>query len=357
MSTEIPIISLSLLEAEEKNYGEKVLLEILDDNKDTDYGRRYHFADLKTAEAYRNCVPLATSAVYKPMLRLICRLGERDILGKGSLEFFDPESVESGDPQFLPVTEKQLKVYYRVVRAALLRKELGRGSIYAMPPGKLDNKNIDAERIRALQNSIVRHIPEKDLKRICIPHALLLPKSLFDLHYPSILFALLTVDVSSIIAPFERNVQSVIKFFRENRAALADDIEQGTISAELPPDVRRELKYLLTPNLLRAAYLRLVNCADTDENSDYKILRQIWPRFETLCYVGTGNIEFHHIEGARPSRFIFLPYSGFYEFLPPDSDKTVTFNELEHGKEYELVVTNYAGYYRYRSGKIVRTAS
>ena len=59
---------------------------------------------------------------------------------------------------------------------------------------------------------------------------------------------------------------------------------------------------------------------------------------------------------------VLLPYTLFYEFLPVideddgevDTTKTLLIDELEVGKKYELVVTNFSGLYRYRMEDIVQ---
>ena len=52
----------------------------------------------------------------------------------------------------------------------------------------------------------------------------------------------------------------------------------------------------------------------------------------------------------------------FYEFIPfeeidNDNPKTLLINELKVGEKYEIVITNYAGLYRYRLGDIVNVVS
>ena len=48
------------------------------------------------------------------------------------------------------------------------------------------------------------------------------------------------------------------------------------------------------------------------------------------------------------------------EFLPTDADddfsKIVTIDQLETGKEYEVIVTNLSGFYRYRMRDAVKIA-
>ena len=52
-----------------------------------------------------------------------------------------------------------------------------------------------------------------------------------------------------------------------------------------------------------------------------------------------------------------LPQNGFYEFLPldaPEGTRPLTISELEVGKEYELILTNMSGFYRYRIEDVVK---
>ena len=54
---------------------------------------------------------------------------------------------------------------------------------------------------------------------------------------------------------------------------------------------------------------------------------------------------------------MLLPYSGFYELLPMEDgapEKPILMDQLEVGKEYELIVTNLSGFYRYRLGDVIR---
>lgn len=56
-----------------------------------------------------------------------------------------------------------------------------------------------------------------------------------------------------------------------------------------------------------------------------------------------------------------LPTAAYFEFLPfdlnegsVDGNETVNFSDVKVGKTYEVVVTTYRGFYRYRLGDIVR---
>jgi hypothetical protein len=55
--------------------------------------------------------------------------------------------------------------------------------------------------------------------------------------------------------------------------------------------------------------------------------------------------------------YIILPQNAFFEFLPldaPEGTKPLTIKDLEVGKEYELILTNRSGFYRYRIEDVVK---
>ena len=57
------------------------------------------------------------------------------------------------------------------------------------------------------------------------------------------------------------------------------------------------------------------------------------------------------------SDYVILPRSLVYEFLPLDAEegtRPLTISELEVGKDYEIIVTNFSGLYRYRILDVVR---
>ena len=57
------------------------------------------------------------------------------------------------------------------------------------------------------------------------------------------------------------------------------------------------------------------------------------------------------------SDYALLPRSVLFEFLPldaPEDSRPLLLNELEQGKEYEMIVTNCSGLYRYRIFDVVK---
>ena len=113
------------------------------------------------------------------------------------------------------------------------------------------------------------------------------------------------------------------------------------------------------------------------------LVPRLWPRFRYLLGIGTAGFSAYteklkgyfgpgvHFamygviasEGvfSAPVRLdsgesVLLPNSVFYEFLPVESSDyadLVTLDKLEVGKNYEVVVTNTSGFYRYKMRDVV----
>ena len=59
---------------------EELLMKILRDNKDTEYGKRYGFGDIHTIREYQEKVPFSTYDDYEPYIRRMVKNGEKDLI-------------------------------------------------------------------------------------------------------------------------------------------------------------------------------------------------------------------------------------------------------------------------------------
>ena len=75
---------------------EALLMRILDMNKDTEYGRKYHFADIHSVEDYRNAVPVTTYDDYADYILRMTEKGEIPCLRDHRL--LSPEGSKSIRP-------------------------------------------------------------------------------------------------------------------------------------------------------------------------------------------------------------------------------------------------------------------
>ena len=82
---------------------QKVLFTILNDNKDTEYGKKYGFADIHTIEEYQRAVPVSPWSHFEPWVDRMLE-GEQNILTVYPFDHFTTTSGTSGRPKHIPYT-------------------------------------------------------------------------------------------------------------------------------------------------------------------------------------------------------------------------------------------------------------
>ena len=204
-----------------------------------------------------------------------------------------------------------------------------------------------------------------------------------DMHYMKLRFSLPSKKVSYLGTIFITTLESMFFYMEENWEMLCDDIEKGIINdkVNVPDEIRQKYNKKLKPNPKRAEELRREFRKGFDESP---IIPRIWPNVGWMYGMGTGSLSFYqkklrrylgedipmHYLGytateafmAVPLEFnsyeyVILPQNGFYEFRPIDQegyDNLLTIKDLEIGKEYEIILTNMSGFYRYRIEDVVK---
>ena len=96
----------------------KFLLDWLNENKNTEFGKRYGFAQIKSVREYQKKVPLS---VYDDYARDIERIidGEKNILTARDTVYFCISSGTVGDEKYIPLTEYDLEAHYTFMYGAV----------------------------------------------------------------------------------------------------------------------------------------------------------------------------------------------------------------------------------------------
>ena len=89
-----------------------LLMKLLRDNKDTECGRRYGFADIHSVEEYQQKVPVVVYDNIAPELERMM-MGEKNILTAYPFNHFNETSGTVGVPKVVPMTEQQEAVFAR----------------------------------------------------------------------------------------------------------------------------------------------------------------------------------------------------------------------------------------------------
>lgn len=365
---------------------EETLMRLIRLNEDTEYGRKYGFRAIRSCADYAARVPLSAYEDYEPYIERMVRLGEENLITADKVVYFAHTSGTTGSSKMIPCTQSTLDILY----SAVFRRVFG---LYerSAPGGMPACRGIDLmeSRIGRTPHGVAQGAISETLSRRgetssynALPEELVFPTAEFDRRHVKMLFALRERHLSFMMSTFSTTLYDMITYVRRRWRALCDDVEAGRIGADVAvdPALRGKLEALMTPDPGRAGEIRAV----MSEHADDAFVPLLWPDMKLIATVGTATFA-PHIERLRPSlgpgiatdclgyvsseatvaaplrededACMLLPFGGYYEFIPMEDgalQTPLTLDQLEIGKEYELIVTNLAGFYRYRIGDVIR---
>ena len=363
---------------------ENLLFRLLDENKDTEYGRKYNFGSIKTIEDYINTVPFTEYEDYECYIGRMLK-GEENILSARSTVHFATSSASSGKIKYVPMcqeAENLFAAYTHGLCFAVMDNELGekwkkgRGVSFTEVRFKPAENGIS---IGAVSGKVRFQHKENENLVYTTPQCISYPEDKMNFRYLHLLFALMEEDLSFITCTFMNAMADAMRYLQENWQMFINDIKTGTInnSILIPQDIKEEISSLIKPMPERAAFLK----AEFEKGFE-GIMERIWPNLQFVFGIGGGSFKVHtekakyylgnirvHYSIYSASEGIFaapvssetedmllLPFSAFFEFRDTNSEenKTVTLDKVEAGHDYEIIITNLSGLYRYRIKDVVR---
>ncbi|KAG6549536.1 hypothetical protein Mapa_008917 [Marchantia paleacea] len=188
------------------------------------------------------------------------------------------------------------------------------------------------------------------------------------------------VVMSSLIISI---LATALTFLRENWEEMCNDIETGKLSGCITDDTLR----LALSNILNAPNPKLASRirAECSKDSWAGILMRVWPKLRFISAIATGpmlqfvdhfdffsdskipvlTLLYGSSEGciainphpdAHPNdvTYVFLPQMGYYEFRNVKDSSVVEISDVTVGEEYEFVLTNLSGLWRYKMGDVLK---
>lgn len=370
---------------------EEVLFKILKANCKSEIGIKYNFENIKSVEAFRKQVPLTE---YKDYEKYIERMekGEKNILVSGDVEYFGHTSGTTGKQKLIPATRNSRRTASKYM--ALLTNKFSYNNFK-------ENWNYGKGLMIA---DIVMNTYTDDGIPICsatsggmnaikyvLPYLYTSPIEIMKVTdkeaalYLHLLFGLKETSLLYISGVFISNVLDLFRTLEDRYKDLVRDIRTGRVNRNLNIDgnTRMSLNKRLSPNIARADKL------ESEFSKGFKgISRRIWPNISYIATVTGANFSIYDDKvnyytdslpiyspayaateamiginpNAKKIRYVIIPDTAFYEFMPVEEGEkigkqTFCLEELEAGKKYEIVITNYAGLYRYRLGDVIKVTS
>lgn len=370
----------------------ELLMKLLEENKDTEYGKKYDFENIHSVEEFQAKVPVSRYDDYVEYILRMTENDEKNLICAYDIPHYCKSSGTMGNPKRIPMSDRAIEIFYKYnsnYMNAMLADKLG----YSWIDGKNMSLTESAANIDYLKNgasygalSVKAMLKFRNFLSFMYtsPDEATFPKPDTNTRYLHARFGLMDKNITNTGASFFSFYLELMRYIEQKWEMLVKDIEEGTIddSIKMSAEVRESLLKKIQPMPERAAELREIFSQGFEE----PFVPKVWPKLQVLIGVGTGGFKMYadkikerytgekvrqYKVGLSASEGIFsvpfeldcddsvlLPDSMFYEFLPleagDDFSQIVTLDKVEVGKDYELITTNLSGFYRYRMRDAVR---
>ncbi|CAN6199661.1 unnamed protein product [Urochloa humidicola] len=381
---------------------ERVLAEILARNGGTEYLARCGLAGATDRATFRAKVPMATYEDLQPYIRRIADGDRSPILsGHPVSEFLTSSGTSAGERKLMPTIEDELNrrtllysLQMPVMNLYVPGMDKGKALHFlfvkseTQTPGGLAARPVLTSYYKS---SHFKNRPFDAYNNYTSPTAAILCADAFQSMYAQMVCGLCQRhDVLRVGAVFASGLLRAIRFLQLNWEQLAADIEAGVLTPRVTdPSVREAVADILRPDPELAAVIR----AECSSGEWAGIITRIWPNTKYLDVIVTGAMAQYiptlkHYSGGLPMActmyassecyfglnlrpmcdpsevsYTLMPNMCYFEFLPMDTaassgggdaSQLVDLARVELGREYELVITTYAGLNRYRVGDVLQ---
>ncbi|CAN1763409.1 Probable indole-3-acetic acid-amido synthetase GH3.1, partial [Linum perenne] len=357
---------------------ELVIAEILRRNANTEYLQRFNLNGATDRDTFKSNVPVVTYEDLLPEIQRIANGDRSPILSSHPIsEFLTSSGTSAGERKLMPAIQEDLdrrQLLYSLLTPVmnLYVPGLDKGKALYFYFIKAESKTPGGLPARPVLTSYYKsdhfkNRPYDPYNVITSPTEAILCVDSFQSMYTQMLCGLIMREqVLRFGAVFASGLLKAIRFLQLNWEELAHDIRTGTLNSKVNDPSIRE-------------------CSDANWE---RIVRRIWPNTKYVDVIVTGAMAqyiptLEYYTGGLPMActmyassesyfglnlnpmckpsevsYTLMPNMCYYEFMPhseaEDKSQLVDLADVEVGKEYELIITTYAGLCRYRVGDILR---
>ncbi|XP_078171526.1 putative indole-3-acetic acid-amido synthetase GH3.1 [Carex rostrata] len=385
---------------------QRVLEEILTQNAPAEYLHRHGLpaCTAPNLDSFKKIMPIVSYEEIQPDVLRIAHGDTSPILsGRPISEFLTSSGTSGGERKLMPTIEDELdrrSHLYSLLMPVMNRSVpgLNKGKAMYLYFVKSESKTPSGLVARPVLTSYYRsrhfrNRPFDPFNNYTSPDETILCPDSYQSMYAQLLCGLIhRSEVFRVGAVFASGFIRAIKFLEKNWPSLCHDIRNGVMNETITDkSVREAVGRVLHPDPNEAKLIE----SECSKGSWQGIIRRLWPNTKYIDVIVTGTmaqyiptLEFYGgglpltctmyassecyfglnlNPMCKPSEvaYTLIPTMGYFEFLPVkgsvangkselDPRDLVDLVNVELGQEYELVVTTYAGLYRYRVGDVLR---
>ncbi|KAL0376070.1 UNVERIFIED_CONTAM: putative indole-3-acetic acid-amido synthetase GH3.1 [Sesamum calycinum] len=380
---------------------QNVLAQILTRNAETEYLKGFSLDGATDQETFKSKIPIVTYEDLQPLIQRIANGDRSPILSSHPIsEFLTSSGTSAGERKLMPTIKEELdrrQLLYSLLMPVmnLYVKGLDKGKALYFLFTKSETRTPGGLVARPVLTSYYKsdHFktrPYDPYNVYTSPNEAILCPDSFQSMYTQMLCGLYEREqVLRVGAVFASGLLRAIRFLQLNWQQLTRDIRTGSLNPKVTDvSIRECMARVLRPDPDLADFI-----ARECEKDDWeRIITRIWPNTKYLEVIVTGAMAQYiptldYYSGGLPKActmyassecyfglnlnpmctpsevsYTIMPNMAYFEFLPHEpnspglgvSVQPVDLVNVKIGKEYELVITTYAGLYRYRVGDILR---
>ncbi|XP_074645783.1 uncharacterized protein LOC141902043 [Tubulanus polymorphus] len=380
--------SLNRSSKDVENTQNRLLMKLIANTRDTKYGIDHGFKEMNSVDDFFKTQPLTNYKDYKPYIDYTFETGDlKDVTFKGEVVYYAATSGTTGNNKLFPISNLHIKGFVLDVAMTLYRAQ-------HMFPAFTHLKRPFGIRINPTfktspQGLRIGPISSGRESNGYVPYEINKAASLAGEETVLYVHALLVLgkrNTEAFIFTFVGTTMMFMQLLEAKWKQLCTDIEIGQAWSALPLSVaiKTELNALLKPDPHRADELRKeFECGFKD------IMPRIWPNAGCIALLTSGSFKnsaellkkryfgqipvVSYAYGSTESSAACLTFVNdetegnytpivdevFFEFIAIDEVRsdhppTKRIHQLRLDEEYEVVVTNNRGVYRYRCGDVIK---
>ncbi|CAK9139761.1 unnamed protein product [Ilex paraguariensis] len=392
----------------------RVLAEILSRNAHVEYLERHGLSGHTDRETFKKVMPVITYEDIQPDINRISNGDKSPILSSQPIsEFLTSSGTSGGERKLMPTIEEELdrrSLLYSLLMPVMnqfvpgLDKGKGMYFLFIKSEAKTPSGLVARPVLTCYyKSSHFKDRPYDPYTNYTSPNETILCPDSYQSMYSQMLCGLcLNKEVLRVGAVFASGFIRAIKFLEKHWTLLCNDIRTGVINPQITdPSVREAVMKILKQDTKLADFIE----AECSKESWQGIITRLWPNTKYVDVIVTGTMSQYiptldfYSNGlplvctmyassecyfgvnlnplCKPSEvsYTLIPTMAYFEFLPVHRDNGVTtpintpkslaekeqqelidLVDVKIGQEYELVITTYAGLYRYRVGDVLRVA-
>jgi hypothetical protein len=362
---------------------------LVQDRKDTAFGRDHSFAKIDSPEAYRSQVPMRDYEGFRPYIDRIVA-GEARILTREEPFMFTTTSGTTDRPKLVPVTNSWRAELRHLVRVWLYRTMvdhpgLMRDGLVSLVSPAVEGYTKQGTPIGSVSGITYQKVPFYIQSTYVVPYGVMTIED-YDLRYFLATRYALSRRASICVAPNPSTFLRMAELGNRESETIIRAVHDGTLGLPDPEQlsahdrgVCAKLTAALKPNPTWAKAMSSARAGDG-------VLRpkDLWPNFKLIgCWLGGscgvqadrlidwyGEVAFRDPGFRATEATMSVPIrdstaegvlalnANFYEFIPVDeiespSPTVLLADELEVGGQYYILLTTRGGLYRYDINDII----